>query len=679
MLKQATCAAYGHPLTLALRPLARSTQRHTILVNQRRCFRSRRTKARASENSLSTQDDGAKEVPNAASTPTIDENGLSRQSKNTQAAQTDDKVENSSNRPFVITPRFQWRWRWTFPESRRKEISAQKRITKPEKGGSLEQEAESDRPRTDAFLPTRSEQEQEQLQSVMASLAKMSEDLQPPLSPLEKALEDKEWVPKRQPTKQERQKLSYNPWAMILAGSMRLDAASKTRLPEPLLLPLGQVVKPGTDLVYLLPDDLANLEAYNERLRKGVRRIAMMDLPRANGGTTVKVSPYKPLVDQLTDELTVWDMGKKSSRTKHGIISKRLLPTRWLERAQRVKAYQTASRDYWNLKEKLGETDEQDFKRPEAPSDLMNLQWQPNVAERMQSLMRQRLLLSVDQLGRKVNEPRSRPRRHTMCFDWPEDLFLDVISESTKIAVEDGPSDSQSANYSLAAQHYRPQEQSVASSPGGAVPQPWTPSPTAYHFIDPDVWLPGSCFLHVGPPETAVTALSRQYEREVSANQTPSELSIDKFIPPMIKVNNGLRLPIFNLSALLGSKFDHPLHKVLKLHGMVPPKAIEHNDTPASKNYLILIRATAPGYHYVVRELWQLWRYLDGSDCLNPTLLESPGTHPRTDTRKEKDKLKEYSMPKKGWDQLYAFLPAEIERPPPNQVVKEVPDEGGKS
>lgn len=504
----------------------------------------------------------------------------------------------------------------------------------------------------------------------------MSGELQPPLSPLEKVLGEQEWTTKRQPTKEEKKKLAYNPWAMMLAGQLRFDSASRTRLPETLLVPMGIVTKPGTESVYLLPDDLANFEAYDKELSKGLRRAAMMDLRRENGGTTIKVLPYKTLINELTDEMVVWDSRLNTGRTKNAVVAKRLLPTKWMERMQTVRSYQNASKEYWNVKEKLGEMDEQNFKKPEPPFDIFQVQWQPNVAERMQSIMRQRLLLAIDQLGRKVNEPRSRPRRHTMCFNWPDSLFLDVLAESTRIPTDELSAGKRGVNYSLGAQLYRLADQDTVSAGPSVTGSSWEPVQSAQHFLDPDIWLPGSCLLHIGPPEMALTALSpfQQPPRDLDGQFISSSES-NKFTTPMLKVNNSLRLPVFNIPALLGPKFDHPLQQILARHNMSSPSlnapAIDDSNnttTSLSQNYLILIRATAPGYHYVARELWQLWRYLGGLDCLRPNPAPTPQQlRARAPMQKKRDKIKEYSMSKRVWDHLYTFLPG-IERVPLPEV-----------
>lgn len=667
MLRGATCLSHGRSVALRRGSLAGFARQHAILIDS--WCKSTTLPTKHSRRTLSTPRDGTKEAQDSATPPAVHGNSLNSRSNKARKDLLDVKAKDNSEQTFVLTPRFQWRWRWNYPGTNRrgdrkpyKKDDASKEEAAPQEVGSGH------------FLPTRGEQEQKELQSVMDSLSKMSEELQPPLSPLEKAAEDKEWKPKRQPTKQEKQRLAYNPWAVMLAGKVRLDTGSRLRLPEPLLLPLGEVVNPADESVYLLPDDLANLEAYDERLRKGLRRVAMMDLPRENGGGTVNVLPYKLLLDELTEEMVVWDTSSKRGRTKTGTIAKRLLPTRWMERAQRVTAYQNASKDYWDLKEKMCETDDQDFKKPEKPFDVTQLQWQPNVAERMQSIMRQRLLLALDHLGRKVDEPRSRPRRHVMCFDWPKSLYLDVIKESSKTPAKSGQHGETNSTFSISAQHYKPEEVAKTSEDTGALKPVWSPNPSTYHFDDPDVWLPGSCFLHIGPPETTLTALLLSPQHTTSSTeQDLSQLSTNKFNPPILRVNNHLRLPIFNLPALLGPKFDHPLHQVLTRHGMIPSDT--NSDSPDEKNYLILIRATAPGGHYVVRELWQLWRFLGGTDCLDPNAVSPSTGRPQTDTRIEKDRIKQYYMPKKVWDHLYKFLPG-IERPPPNREVK---SEDGKN
>lgn len=251
MLKQTACIAHGRSPLPTCRSLARPVTHYTPSLQRYSCLRSRRTTTKVYIRPLSTQEHGAKDAQDTAVLPLTDGNNPRSQSKDDREPQGARETEDGGKPSFVITPRFSWRWRWHYPESKRKKKVARQSKAQKEKIALLRRDGQLKDQPSEHFLPTRSEQEQNKLQSVMESLNKLSGDLQPPSSPLERALEDKEWKPKRQPTKDERLRLAYNPWAMMLAGRLRFDAASKLRFPEPLLVPLGQVTKPGADLVYL--------------------------------------------------------------------------------------------------------------------------------------------------------------------------------------------------------------------------------------------------------------------------------------------------------------------------------------------------------------------------------------------------------------------------------------------
>lgn len=643
-------------MSLACGPLARSLRQYTVLSNRPTYLDIVQPPIYSSKRNASTQHDGTnkaqKEEPHR-----VNEEHLNPPSTNVEEHVTTGVEDGSKPATFTITPKFHWRWRWTYPRS-------EKGVPVPEK---KESTVAND---SNHFLPIRSDQHQDKVQSIIGSLSELVDEVRIPLSPLEKGLEEKEWKPKRQPTEQEKMRLSYNPWATMLAGRMRLDCVSKVRLPEPLLLPLGEVASPDKESVYLLPDDLANLEAYDKRLQKALRRLAMVGLPHERGGGKVHILPYKLLVEELTEELVVWDNKAMRGRTKHGVIAKRLLPTRWLERASRITSYQTASSEYWKLKLKEGEMDDPFFKKPEKPVDLLALQWQPNVAERILSVMRQRLILSVDHLGRKTDKPSDQSWRHFTCFEWPKSLCLDLIIGSNKKlgflpGVYEKP-EYAGSEYDEIVEHRKTQAERGTPEDESLSSQAWAPHPLTYRLNDPDFWLPGSYFLHIGPPETTQTALPSFQEHEtLSEEQFPTLTSISKLTPPMIAVNKNIRLPVFNLPALLGPKFDHPLHQILTSHHMVLPKN-NGDDDSSNKNYLIHVRATAPGSHFILKELWQLWRYVGGTDCLQPPgTTQSVNPEAKTDVRRQKDRIKEYSMSKKVWDNLYAFLPG-IERKPPD-------------
>lgn len=689
MLRRAICSSDGRSRSLVHRSLARHLRQYSILNSRPTGDKLLKPPIWSLNRTASTQNDGANDTQRAAEAQGTDQEDVNLQPSIAEE-HTATSVEDAAHEAaFRRTRSAALQRRFSFPK---------------EEPGSDEletlEDVEANAHGNAHFLPIR-EGLREEVQSVATSLSDLIEQMKAqsesesrsskvlieeeviPLSPLEKVLIRKDpelplspletvsirkrRTPKPQPTAEEEMRLSYNPWAMMLAGKIRLDTASKLRYPESLLLTLGEVANPHDESVYLLPDDLANLEVFDWRLQRALRRNAWRDPLRTRGGSQIRVLPSQSLLDELTEELVVWDSKTKSGRTRNGIIAKRLLPPRWLERNQRINAYQAASTEYWKIKQQQQQKDVLDDPaagKEETTVDLTALQWQPNVAERILWIMRQRLILSLDHLGRKISNPNDRWKsfKFIQCFKWPDSLLLDLTTEI-----------GQEHNFVLASCD-DPQHAEVGAESEALRLRPFAKQVKApgaehsYRHNNPDFWLPGSYFIHVGPPETTLTALSSLQAHQPSPEgQLQAPISISKLNPPMIAAAD-VRLPVFNLPALLGPKFDHLLQQILTARNMTLSQ--NQSDDLSKQNYLIHIRATAPNSHLLLKELWQLWRYVGGTDCLQPQAKEPIQTPSmmdllkdtaKTDTRKEKDRIKRFKMNKRSWDNLYSFLPG-IER-----------------
>ncbi|KAK5944937.1 hypothetical protein PMZ80_002140 [Knufia obscura] len=442
-----------------------------------------------------------------------------------------------------------------------------------------------------------------------------------PLSPVEKRA--RRVTRKRQPTAAEREKLANNPWAAMLAGSMRLDAASRTRLPAALLLDLSPVVNPVDKETYMTPAELADLEAFDRELKRGRKSITP--------GEKIRILPYRVMLEELTDTF----IRAQTTRSKKGNIVKRLFPGRWLERAQKIRAYQTASKEYWNLREKQGETNDDVFGRPEQPFDTSKLQWQPDLVGRTSNIMRQRVLLAFDDIFRKQDQLVDKQRKLFYTFEWSDlGLVLPTNDPARKEAITrefwNDMGDIESA-HALTGTAERQGNQNDPRPPIAVQPSEIEQEPADRQYRqeetqqgiskpdkdDPRVWVPGSIALHLGTPETALTALpylntSSTFSSD-AVDMSQSELEHSKYIPPMITLEGTYRLPLFNLPALLGPNFDTILSRILHRH----QQHIHIADVnPANLNHVIVIKSVSPGSRPLAHELWQLWRYLGGRDCL---------------------------------------------------------------
>lgn len=524
--------------------------------------------------------------------------------------------------------------------------------------------------------------------------------LELPTSPLEKHMQKKKkWDPKRRPTTEEKEKLAGNPWAAMLAGPLRLDAASKARFPAALFMDFGHVASPKDGFIYMMPDQLADLQAFVRRLKSGQRSAAMKRQAPDGAGEKLRILPYKLLLEELTDSFMVWDNVNHAGRTKKGAIAKRLFPTKWQEKAHKVEAYRNASKEYWELREKQGETDDGLLKRPEQGFDSNKLQWQPEMVDRIPNVMRQRVLLALNHIAQMQAQPKNKKRELLYSFEWPEGrspLLTDRLPRSMDIAVEywNDMGDIESAQ-AITGTGERQGDSRDPRPPIAVQPCeiPQESAETQYDQLDaqqelstkdrselteksshlgkddPRVWLPGSFVLHIGPPHQSLASLPYINSSSILPSDyldaTHPAFEHSKYIPPMITVGEAYRLPVFNIPAMLGPKFDLLLSRTLQRHRQhihIP------DQDPQDLNHVIIIKSVAPASHFLAQELWQLWRYLGGRDCLLAAVarqtdarlvrhipLERDGS-PVLHERIRKSKTGYRGLSDAAWDHLHGLL-----------------------
>lgn len=519
--------------------------------------------------------------------------------------------------------------------------------------------------------------------SWLGSVPQGIKDFDIPSSPLEKHIGKTKWVPKRAPTSEEKERLANNPWAAMLASPMRFESATRSRLPGALLMHLGKVANPEDSHVYMLPDDLADLDAFNKRLRKAKASSAMRRGDNTKAGQTVRVLPYKLLMEELTDSFLVWSTSKKEGDTKAGAVARRLFPRRWHEKDEKFEAYREASKAYWRIRERESQLDDNAFKQPEPPLEASKMKWQPEIAERIPNIMRQRVLLALNQMAQKQNMPNDKQRLNFYCLPWP-----------------DGPSLNVSGTLLCESEHWNDTgdiEKSEVINTGAHDPgrdqsdvavQPSEIRDESENILciknDPREWLPGSFILHVGPPNTALSALPYLDPAGISSTDMldtdDPAFNQSKFIPPMLKIAETYRVPIFNMRAMLGPRLSNFLDKILAKHRHFQeiPSGV---GAEQNQNHIILIKPTAPCSHHLAQELWQLWRYLGGRDCLlqaiNAKRQRGAGIRYVTEGPKEKwlrSKTKNISLSETAWKYLHELL--ELKYTPPSERVMETQREG---
>ena len=462
-----------------------------------------------------------------------------------------------------------------------------------------------------------------------------------PISPLEKAMDAAaKKKPKRKPTQEETGHLAHNPWAAMLAAPLRQDVVSKTRLPVSLLINMNEIKSPNDEDVYIMPTDMGDLQAFNERLKTAKRSNAMKPSATADDGNSLRMLPYNLLLEELTDSVMAWDTKTGTGKTKKGSVSRRLIPGRWLEKQQKLAAYRGASKEYWDLKEQQGELDDDLFKRPTKGINYADLQWSPSITGRVANIMRQRVLLALNHIAEKQHRPAPQYEAYTFCFKWPTKAEIDMLSFQATANKQRPTSNEDFWN------DMGDIESPDAISGGGSRqgnqrdPRPPIAVPPSEVGQDPTLsqpendashtWLPGSFILHIGPASASLKALRRLNQLPVSSLNTDdpmdSAFQPSKYIPSMMTVADHHRLPVFSLAAMLDSRLFTVLRRILNKHWQLRPDGtpiFDRDGTPRSAkdlDYIILVKSTAPGAHFLAQELWQLWRYLGGRDCLTSSV-----------------------------------------------------------
>ena len=428
-----------------------------------------------------------------------------------------------------------------------------------------------------------------------------------PPSPVEIHAERPPWTPNTKYVKSNLGPLTNNPWAIMLASSLRTDNATASRFPGRLLMDFSEIENPNDKQTYLLPDDIADLSKFNLKLQSSKKLKPHSSQPDK---PLVRLLPYKPLLDDVGKSVRKWDDPKQAWTTKSYLLSGRLYSYEMLAAAETSEGYTKASREYWALKKKDGELDNDKMKPPTMRSDLSETQWDHNISQRLIDIMRQRVLLALKKVVQKDNRPETN-LQNTFIVDLPiraTDLssLIPELSQlyQTTLWNDMGDIEASGAISEVGAR----QGSATDSRPPIAVqPDEFQHDPEAQHISsDPRKWLAGSFILHTGPAE------SIQY-----AIQTPSSGATSKYIPPLMSVAGRHRLPIYNLQAMLGPIFTPYFTKILHDY---PRYAAISSETSGDHEFLgdriIVVKAVASGSTRLAEELWQLWRYIGGTDCL---------------------------------------------------------------
>jgi hypothetical protein len=432
--------------------------------------------------------------------------------------------------------------------------------------------------------------------------------------------------PKRTPTNQELLRLINNPWASLLASPVRQCQGTGVRLPVDLLVPWELVKRPSDQGVYLMPRQLAVLEKlkpgwnseerYGGLWKSGVEewKPSLKDSEEANseaGRETasksngpeelkimIRLLPYQPLTQRLTDRMIRKNSVGKVFTGKAAV--ERIIPYREKEKIKTLNHYAAQDEDIL---------------------DLNQLQWQPDIAERMKGIMRVRVLTALETLG--IEGGRRFQRTHI--------VPIDALSTG-HISLQFKEARSWYAEYNFFASQ-RPPDTEESNS-------------VLLDETQEDIIgaFGGSIILHVNGREPA--AIPDQ-PTPVLSRLAPSML------PQTICLENTVRIPVFDLRQLMGKPSRNVTarrcRRVMQTYDILhPPRdadtteenengaqnengvepgppnedngqaAASESDTDpdpnpdASEPYLLLITKREPLAHVLTKELWQLWRYVGG-------------------------------------------------------------------
>lgn len=454
-------------------------------------------------------------------------------------------------------------------------------------------------------------------------------------------------VPKREPTFDEESALKDNPWAQMLASPLRACQASGARLPSDLLASLGYVVKPEDEKAYLMPVQLADLQGLERRISKELyeedwRRVredrraareqrASEETQATNKPPNPRIPPRSRLVSDinlirfLTRTFVEPSRGDPSVlQTKRGAVM-RLLP---FQAKEAISVAQHYMRNNQQVDAASGLADSTLLDSGQGLY-LKDLQWQPDMEERLVRILRKRVIVALRTLAELTKEDTSSaaPAR-VVALSIPDDGgFQEGVLMSSK------PKLGQSRRGLSATQSdkHEANEGNVTNAPLGHAE-----------------WLPGSIFLHIGggdmssllsrrttPSETPSTTPQQSTSSFPSPSPSPSPsasistlppLPGNALIPPMITVANTYRFPVFSLHHLLATgtgpanqSTETDLHDLHTLISQTPTLQAPNSGTTtatesaAEKDHLLFIRRGVGPPKALVEEVWHLWRYLAGA------------------------------------------------------------------
>ena len=253
-----------------------------------------------------------------------------------------------------------------------------------------------------------------------------------PQSPLVRAL-DREKPQKQKSKGIYKNELVDNPWARMLASPIRYCSVTGVRLPSDLLVPWGLVRKPGTQDVYFMPAELAELDELKDKRGDLQKASSSTTQPGSHERSSSAQSPLIATESDVDSAFTGNDKGIRPSSNcpdsaaylrkvnilplqsllqhltlKHTFINKktgkresmlnvvgRMVPWRWNQALERARFYGERRRIA------AGNPSLNKAERSDVLVDFKHVKWDPEIDHKMLRILRERVLTALEALGRR--------------------------------------------------------------------------------------------------------------------------------------------------------------------------------------------------------------------------------------------------------------------------------------
>ncbi|KAJ4551665.1 hypothetical protein HRR83_002882 [Exophiala dermatitidis] len=295
------------------------------------------------------------------------------------------------------------------------------------------------------------------------------------------------------------------------------------------------------------------------------------------------------------------------------------------------------------------------------PINLKELQWQADIHVRLARIMRKRVSLCLTALAESESQScrtgsdgqtclAAAVSRRIVQLPIPaggkirsEDI-RGLLSPTSSISVmPESPKGPESTPPTISATTSSPSSPHISQQQQQQQQQPAIAMSGKGFLLGHQTIPPGSILLHIGESDTSSLlssnsspADSRAADNHTTTRKTRNKtrssllpplpiLQSNPLIPPMLTVDNVYRFPVFPLTQLLlgdsstGTETDEALRALgnaLHYHRS-PESKREKNSGTDSNDYLVLVRPGPGPARHLVREIWQLWRYLEGQSVLS--------------------------------------------------------------